>query len=125
MTYDTVTRNYFTPSHQAIEFSTPKLKKHYLKLQSHLWAATELKTPRYMHTHEPTIIGFEINIILTDMEDVAKELKSRGVFMPLTQSFNSLSEYHAWAAEKREAEYAATREAESAATRTPGEHSRT
>jgi len=115
MTSDTVTRNYFTPLHKALTLSTPKLKKHYLKLQSHLWDATELKTPRYMHTE--TTIGFEINIILRNMEGVAKELKSRGVFMPLAQGFTSLSEYHAWAAEKRDAEYAAIREAESAATR--------
>ena len=107
---DTVKRDYFKPISLALHLSTPKLKKHYLKLQSHLWAATELETPRYMHTE--TTIGFEINIILNDMRDVADELKSRGVFMPKSPDIGSLSQYHAWAAEKREAEYAATREAE-------------
>lgn len=112
MTSDTVKSNYFTPRHKALKLSTPKLKKHYLELQSHLWVATELETPRYMITD--TTIGTEVNIILTDMQAVIEELKGRGVFMPQSMGFVPVIGYNEWAAEKREAEYAATREAESA-----------
>lgn len=94
----TISHNHFTPLHLALNFPTWLLKRHYLKLQKALWKATQFSEPRYMHTE--TTIGYEINIILSDMEDVAEELKGRGVFMVSSIPYFSLDNYRKWTDEK-------------------------
>lgn len=94
----TIGHNHFTPLHRALKLPTWLLKRHYLKLQKALWKATEFPEPRYMHTD--TTIGYEINIILGDMADVAEELKKRGIFMMDSIPYFSRENYRKWMDEK-------------------------
>ena len=76
----TLDRTPVRPLHLALELSTWRLKRHYLKAQKALAKAQRFDPPRYIHTLGGTI-GYEPVILQHDLEYIASELEARGVIL--------------------------------------------
>jgi len=76
----TLDRTPVRPLHLALELSTWRLKRHYLKTQKALAKALRFDPPRYIHTLGGTI-GYEPVTLKHDLKSIAEELEARGVIL--------------------------------------------